>query len=283
MSGTAQPATGAPQVSVVMTSYQDPWPRLQRAIDRILQQSFRDLEILVAFEPADPNADRALERYSDSRLVVLKNPQRKGMAGSFNYCLEHARGRYIARMDSDDAACPERIEKELAFLARRPDVDIVGGGTVIIDESGRPIAERLFPAEHDDIIRHFALQCPISHPTVMWDTDKIGHIRYDPMFSVEDVELWMRLLSQGRRFANIPEHLIEKQQTNELRRPMRNWRSNARVRLVYWRLALRYPSLLFGILLFSGLALMPKFIVDVVTRRSRFSDTIRAIRKLDAV
>jgi len=54
MSGTAQPATGAPQVSVVMTSYQDPWPRLQRAIDSILQQSFRDLEILVALSPRIP-------------------------------------------------------------------------------------------------------------------------------------------------------------------------------------------------------------------------------------
>ena len=277
----SQVPASLPIVSVVMTSYGDPLPRLKRAVDSILAQSFSRLELLVAFEPDDTNAD-ALERdYGDPRLIVLKNPSRKGMAGSFNHCLEKARGRFIARMDSDDYSTPERIQIELDFLARRPDVDIVGGGTVIINDNGRRIAERILPTEHKEIVRAFAFFCPISHPTVMWDSRKTGQIRYNTDFSVEDVELWFRLLNQGRRFANIPEYLIEYKQTNEWRRPQRNWRGNARIRWVYWRLAIRHPILLLGIGIFSVLAFMPKSVVDAITRRSRFSDFVRSIRPIE--
>jgi glycosyltransferase involved in cell wall biosynthesis len=277
-----QSSANPPLISVVMTSYADPLPRLKRAVDSILGQTFHDLELLLAFEPGDANADALARDYSDPRLTILRNPMRKGMAGSFNHCLDHARGRFIARMDSDDVALPQRLQIEMDFLMRRPDVDVVGGGTVIIDDSGKQIAERILPAEHDDIVRAFAFFCPMSHPTVMWDTSRTGQIRYNPDFSVEDVELWMRLIESGRRFANIPEYLIEYKQTNQWRRPLRNWRGNARVRWTYWRLVLRKPVLLLGLTIFSILALMPKPVIDALTRRSRFSDFVRSIRPIEA-
>jgi glycosyltransferase involved in cell wall biosynthesis len=266
---------------VVMTSYRDPPPRLRLAIDSILSQTFTDFELIIAFEPDDANVNLVVESYQDPRLVILNNPKKMGMAASFNHCLDHARGRFIARMDSDDRAYPDRIEKELSFLTQRPDVDIVGGGVVIISDDGRQIGKRIFPLEHDEIVRRFAFCTPISHPTIMWDSQKVGKdLRYDVNFSVEDVELWMRLLMQGRRFANMPEYLIEYKQTDDWRRPLRHWHGHARVRLVYWRLALRKPPLFLGLLVFCTLAIMPRFVINALTQRSRFSDFVRDIRPI---
>jgi glycosyltransferase involved in cell wall biosynthesis len=273
----------SPVVSVVMTSYKDDAQRLKTAVDSIFGQTFADLELLIAFEPGDANAE-ALERtYPGGKLVVLRNPERYGKARSFNYCLARARGRYVARMDSDDRAFPDRIEKQLAFLQNHEDIAIVGGGTLIVDVNGRVIATRLFATDHRAIVRNFALMNAMSHPTVLWDRRKVGeNVAYDPNFSVEDLELWFRLLHRGLRFANLPEPVIEYKQTEEWRRTMQNWRGNLRVRVSYWRLALRYPRLLLGIFAYAVLVLLPKPVIDRLTQRGRITDFIRSIRPTDA-
>jgi glycosyltransferase involved in cell wall biosynthesis len=266
-----------------MTSYADPLSRLKRAVDSILSQTVRDLELLVSFEPGDANAEALEREYTDKRLVVIRNCERKGMAGSFNSCLAVARGRYIARMDSDDVSYPERFEKQLAFLRDHPDIAVLGGGIDIVDEQGERLGTRLFGVDHHAIVRRFALINAMCHPTIMWDRGKVGEaLRYDERRAhAEDLELWFRLLSQGHRFANMQEPLIQYKQTDEWRRKIENWRTNFRVRAAYWWLAFRYPSLLIGVVAFSVLVMMPKSVIDYLTHRSRFSDFIRSIRSPD--
>jgi glycosyltransferase involved in cell wall biosynthesis len=276
-------SAAVPAISVVMTSYADPLSRLKRAVDSILNQTVRDLELLVSFEPGDANAEALEREYADRRLVVIRNCERKGMAGSFNSCLAVARGRYIARMDSDDVSYPERFEKQLAFLRDHPDIAVLGGGIDIVDEQGERLGTRLFGVDHHAIVRRFALINAMCHPTIMWDRGKVGEaLRYDERRAhAEDLELWFRLLSQGHRFANIQEPLIQYKQTDEWRRKIENWRTNFRVRAAYWWLAFRYPSLLIGVVAFSLLVIMPKSVIDYLTHRSRFSDFIRSIRSPD--
>jgi glycosyltransferase involved in cell wall biosynthesis len=276
-------SAAVPAISVVMTSYADPLSRLKRAVDSILNQTVRDLELLVSFEPGDANAEALEREYADRRLVVIRNCERKGMAGSFNSCLAVARGRYIARMDSDDVSYPERFEKQLAFLRDHPDIAVLGGGIDIVDEQGERLGTRLFGVDHHAIVRRFALINAMCHPTIMWDRGKVGEaLRYDERRAhAEDLELWFRLLSQGHRFANIQEPLIQYKQTDEWRRKIENWRTNFRVRAAYWWLAFRYPSLLIGVVAFSVLVMMPKSVIDYLTHRSRFSDFIRSIRSPD--
>jgi glycosyltransferase involved in cell wall biosynthesis len=262
-----------------MSSYRDPLPRLRRAIDSVLGQTIADLELLVAFEPADENAAAISQAYHDPRLIVVENQRRSGKAQSFNACIDRARGRYIARMDSDDYALAHRLDLQLAFLNNHPEVAILGGGVNIVDEEGRLLATRIFPTDHHEIVKSFALMSSVSHPTIIWDQRKLGnHGRYDPAFSVEDLELWFRLLGLGYRFANLAEPLIEYKQTDLWRRPRRHWLGNLRVRAVYWRLTLRHPTFLAGLIAFAFLAFMPKPVIDRLTQRSRFSDFIRSIR-----
>ena len=268
-----------PLISVVMTTYSDNFDRLRRSVDSILSQTMHDLELIVAFEPDDPNADALVKSCIDPRLLVLKNPIRAGKAVSFNHCLAKARGRYIARMDSDDRAYPDRFEKQLAYLSEHPDVAVLGGGVTITDEDGNAIAVRKMAPDHASIVRNFALMNAMCHPTILWDRDKVGaDLLYDERFSVEDLELWFRLLRLGHRFANLNAPLIEYKQTAQWRRPMRNWHGNLRVRIVYWRLMLRYPILSVGILAFAVLAVLPKSVVDRLTRRGILTDSLRSIR-----
>jgi glycosyltransferase involved in cell wall biosynthesis len=273
-----------PLVSVVMTSYGDILQRLVRAADSILTQTEPRLELLIAFEPGDPNADLLRQEIANPRLVILRNPKRAGKAGSFNHGLSKARGRYIARMDSDDFAFPDRIRKQLDFLVSHPDISMVGSQVVLIDEEGRPIGERHFGLDHKSIVKNFTFVNDICHSTVLWDRSKVGEdLRYDESFSVEDLELWFRLMLQGHRFANIDEPLIEyKQPIGSYCRPMQNWRGNLWVRANYWRLILRYPTLLVGLLAYTVLSIVPKPVVDRLTGRSAFSDRLRAVRRSDA-
>jgi len=269
----------APLVSVVMSSYADPFPRLCRAVDSVLNQTVSDIELLVVLEPNDDNAKSLRQAYGDTRLRVLENPRHAGKAGSFNNALDHARGRFIARLDSDDSARPDRFEKQLAFFAENPDVAILGGAVSITDEDGLPIATRQFGRSHRKITRRFSLINAMCHPTIMWDTASTGaDLRYDTRYSVEDLELWFRLLSRGKRFANLEEPLIEYKQTAQWRRPMQNWRGNLHVRMRYWYLAFRHPYFLVGLAAFSILAVLPKYLVDKLTQRSMFSDFLRSIR-----
>src|ERR1700733_12064732 len=144
-----------PLVSVVMTTYLDNPRRLRRAIDSVLVQSFSALELIVVFEPGDSNYDIVLQAYGDPRLAPVRCDAQTGMAGSFNVGLSRARGRYIARMDSDDYAYPERLERQVQHLESHPELALVGAAGRLMDEAGTEVGFRRFPTTHEAIVRHF--------------------------------------------------------------------------------------------------------------------------------
>jgi glycosyltransferase EpsE len=268
-----------PLVSVLMTTYKDDPARLGRAIDSILGQTLRDIELIVVFEAGDANFERFGGAYSDPRLVLARSDTAKGKTACFNVGLERAQGRYIARMDADDFAYAERLTKQVEFLRRNPEIALVGAAGRLLDHRGQIVGVRQFPTTHDRIVRSFVLTNPIFHPTVVWDRDRVGRdLRYDERFSVEDLELWLRLLGRGHRIANLPEVLLDYTQPENYTRPMWNWRGNLRVRVARWRVGMTYPLLFAGIGLMASLALMPRPIVDKVTGRNHLSDRLRSIR-----
>jgi len=86
------------------------------------------------------------------------------MAGSFNLGLENARGRYIARMDSDDIAYPFRLSRQLRFLDDHPDVALVGGSARLIDRDGNVVGIRRFPMTLEQIMHTAVFTNPFLHP-----------------------------------------------------------------------------------------------------------------------
>jgi glycosyltransferase EpsE len=273
-------AQAVPLITVVMTTYRDDPPVLKRAIDSILGQTWRDLEFVVVFEPDDPNWDMVNRDFRDPRIVLVRCMTKTGMAGSFNEGLSRARGRYIARMDSDDVAYPHRLETQVRHLQAHPDLAVLGAAGRLMDRDGNMVGVRQFPTTHGAIVRHFTLTNPVFHPTVMWDRERVGYgLRYDASQIQEDTELWLRLLRGGHRFANLPDALIDYTQPDGYRRPKKVWKGGIRARLKHWRLGLQNPMFFVGIALRFGLLVLPVPLLDAITQRNGLSDRLRSIRR----
>lgn len=268
----------SPLVSVIMSTYNDAWATLQRALESILAQTFEDFELVLLFEPDDSNFERVRRNYSERRLILIQNETRKGMAESFNIGLAKGGGRYIARMDSDDYAYPHRLQKELQHLKANPQLAVLGSAVRLVDANGKHLGFRRPPQNHKSIARYFAINNPILHPTVVWDRQRVGYdLRYNSRMIQEDLELWLRLLSQGHRFANLPDVLLDYTQPVDYCRPREVWRSGLDIRSKHWRLGFRYPLFFLGIGVRFTTVVMPQSLVDSITKRNRLSDRFRTI------
>jgi glycosyltransferase involved in cell wall biosynthesis len=261
-----------------MTTYEDAVEILWRAIDSILTQTMGNLECIVVFEPGDPNANLISGRCIDPRLRVVRSTTRLGMASSFNLGLENARGRYIARMDSDDIAYPCRLARQLRFLDDHPGIVMVGSGARLIDREGNVVGDRRFPNSLEQIMQTAVFTNPFLHPTVVWDRTRVKEeLRYDPRYTVEDLELFLRLLQGGYGVANMPDLLIDYTQPPRYARSPAHWRGVVRVRAAYWRLGLKQPLAFATILGYGCLSLLPRRLIAAITGRNRLSDRFRSI------
>ena len=99
---------------------------LREAIDSILHQTFTDFEFLIINDGSTDNSETIILSYDDSRIRYEKNDSNLKLIATLNKGIELAKGKYIVRMDADDISIPDRIEKQVAFLEKNPDVGICG-------------------------------------------------------------------------------------------------------------------------------------------------------------
>jgi glycosyltransferase involved in cell wall biosynthesis len=267
-----------------MTTYREQPSQLQRAVDSILGQALSSLELILVVEADDPNLEWLQQYFNDGRLIVVANERRLGRSASYNRALDMARGRYIARMDGDDLAYPERLARQVEFLESHPSIGLVGSAVRLIDDIGSQVGVRFFPSDHAAILRSMSLTNPICHPAVMWNRTIVGEPRFDHRFAAycDDLELWLRLVKKGIRFANLPVTLMDYRQPKKYCRPRDNWRLNRQARLLHWRLGLLHPLFFVGIVSFVTISILPQSIIDFIIQRNPLSDRLRSIRTSDA-
>jgi len=134
----------------------------------------------------------------DARLVALRNDTRLGLAASLNRALDEASGKYMARLDADDVAAPERLGRQVERLRARPGVAIVGSAVTDLDEHGVRGRTHVMPAGAVPVRWHALFSSPFFHPTVLVDREalEMHALRYDAAFEEsEDYDLWTRLLA----------------------------------------------------------------------------------------
>lgn len=115
----------APRVTV-LTTLHNKGPFVQEAVQSILDNGFTDLELLVV---DDASTDDGLDRvrtFTDPRLRILTSDVNTGRAAAANRGYDAARGEYIAVLDADDVAHPDRIAKQVAFLDAHPEIGVCG-------------------------------------------------------------------------------------------------------------------------------------------------------------
>lgn len=194
-----------PLVSVLMTVYNGQ-RYVEEAVRSVLRQDLTDLELVVVDDGSTDRTPEIVRRIAteDRRLRVHTQPNR-GIPQSANQGLSMCRGQYIARLDSDDVAKPDRLRRQVAFLQEH-DVVATGSWFDLIDPRGRFLT-LLKPPEDDAEIQKLILagHGAICHPTSMARHDALKKIGgYDEHFALaEDLDLWLRLGEIGK-LANIP-------------------------------------------------------------------------------
>jgi glycosyltransferase involved in cell wall biosynthesis len=180
---------------------------VDEAIRSILEQSFRDLELIVVEDPSPVSIDAT--QYADDRLRVIRRKQRGSIGSALNEGIDAARAALIARIDADDIALPDRIAKQFEFMQRNREITVYGSRITVIDEHGRAVGRRMLPLAHDDIARALRRYNCISHPSVMFRRAPVLAVGgYDNEKIAEDYDLWCRLLLRGEHFANADDDFV---------------------------------------------------------------------------
>ena len=199
--------TPAPLVSVVLPVY-NAGLTLPQALASIQLQTFRDWELIV-IDDGSTNDCMAGFSASDDRIRVVQDGRNLGLAARLNQGIDLARGKYLARMDQDDVAYPSRLERQIEFLDRNPNVDLAGTKAIVFRDEGHPVGLFPFRATHAEICARPWNGFYLPHPTWMGRIEWFRRHRYTipEVVRAEDQDLLLRTYDSSR-FACIDEILF---------------------------------------------------------------------------
>lgn len=201
---------GNMKVSVLMSVYNENPDFVTKAIRSILEQTLSEFEFLIYNDnPNDVVLDGLISSFqvSDSRIRYFRNDKNIGLAASLNKGIRIAKADYIARMDADDIAFPNRLEKQWNYLQAHEDVAVLGTWGCTIDENDLELYNIKNVCAHQDVFVRNIFSSQLIHPSVMIrkSTLSVGNFWYNESFAcAQDYELWSRLLLSGLVIENLP-------------------------------------------------------------------------------
>jgi len=180
------------------------------AVNSILAQTFEDFELVVVEDGSTDRTADVLAEYADPRLRIIENGENLGIPASRNRGLDAARGEYIALLDSDDHAYPERLARQVKYLDANPEITQVGSWCSFMDSNGNMLDKvRRQPLRPEDIHAHLLFHCPVINRTVMARTAALQEIGYDTAFPrCQDYDMHSRLVIAEHSLANLPDILV---------------------------------------------------------------------------
>ena len=190
-----------PKVSVLMPTYNTA-KFLREAIESILSQSFKDFQFVIIDDGSTDGSGCILSEYAekDSRIKIIRNEQNRGIVFSLNQGLKECQGKYVVRMDSDDIALKERLQKQIAIMDKNPNIIALGAAVSYIDRKGNELGVLRRCAIDKSLIR----QNPMLHPTMVFRRATL--VRYGLCYLekyryAEDYFLVLQLSRFGKLFA----------------------------------------------------------------------------------
>ncbi len=215
------------KVSVVMPAY-NAEKYIAEAIESILNQTYTDFEFIIVNDGSKDKTKDIILSYDDSRIVYLENEVNQGIVVTLNKGIELAKGKYIARFDSDDIAYSTRLEKQVRYMDNHEEVCVLGTGITIFGENVET-KKRNFATNPEKLKAELLLSSCVAHPTVIMrkDTLEKNNFRYDDCFAgAEDYHLWWRMaevakistLGEPLHYYRIHENQITQQYTEKDRK-----------------------------------------------------------------
>lgn len=185
---------------------------LAEAIRSVLEQDFRDLELIIVDDASTDNTKEVVTPFlADTRVSYFLLPKQKNIAAIRNFALSKSSAQYVAVLDSDDAwSEPHKLTKQYEFLESNPDIVLVGTGAIIIDSLGQEKRRVLKPSTDEEIKKVFLLKNPFFHSSMLYRKAAILNLGgYDEKLKYcDDFDLWLRLNEQ-EKFYNFPDYDIK--------------------------------------------------------------------------
>ena len=206
-------------VSVIMSVYNEELDTIRRAIDSILQQTFKDFEIIIVID--NPNNVEAIKFISEisitnDNLSYIINPKNIGLPASLNKAIKLANGEYIARQDADDKSHVDRLEKQMTFIRENYEIGVLGTSLAYTEDKTNKV---LFTRKYSPIVgSEIKKHNPLAHPTLVIRKEYFElYGYYDETNSrfAEDYDLWFRWYNQGVKFYNMNDVLYTYYQSGE--------------------------------------------------------------------
>ena len=176
-------------------------------IRSLLQQTCRDWELHVVDDGSTDATAAAIEAFADARIRLHRDGRRRGLAARLNQVIAACTTPYLARLDADDVAYPERLEHQVAWLEAHPRLDLLGTRALVFADDGRALGLYPFRATHAEICANPWSGFYLAHPTWMGRTSWFRQHRYrENLQKSQDQDLLLRTFRQSE-FACLPEVL----------------------------------------------------------------------------
>ena len=187
---------------------------IQESIDSILHQTYADFDLFVYDDCSTDNTETLIKGYKDTRVHYKKNIKNLGIAKTLNRGLEELLPyyEYVARMDADDWAYPERFKKQLDYMSLHDEVVLCGTqGYWIKNMEQVPLSAWEYPINHNYLRVYLLFAASFNHQSVIFRSKFLidNHLKYNETISTcEDWHLWTRIVKLGKVY-NLPEFLIK--------------------------------------------------------------------------
>lgn len=184
---------------------------LKETLDSVCNQSFKDWEMIAINDCSNDSTLSILEEYAakDERIKIYTNDVNLRLQKSLNKALELAQGKYIARIDADDIALPDRFEKQHQFMEENPDIDLSSCLFFTLKNGVYTSGGGGNRRDPEFIKARLLLTNPILHPGVIAKAHIMKELKYNPDFTcTEDLELWTRFIKAGYKIQLQPEYLM---------------------------------------------------------------------------
>lgn len=202
--------------SVLMSVYKNEKAEyLQQALESVVNQTLPPNEIVLVKDGIlTEGLDRCIESFRSrcpGLFKILDFKQNRGLGCALHDGVLACGYEYVARMDSDDIAKPDRFEKQMGYLRKNPEVAVLGSWTKEFStDPGQPDSVNILPCSDEDIRKYAKQRNPFRHMTVIFKKEAVlASGNYRDFLWFEDYNLWVRVLRHGYKTANLPEYLVD--------------------------------------------------------------------------
>ena len=180
---------------------------LSLTLRHVLNQTYKNFEFLIVDDCSTDRSVEMIQSLRDPRIRLIRNEVNQGQTKSLNIGLKLACGEYVARMDADDLAFPQWLQKQLEFMDHYPQCVVGSNHAVIIDAQGKMKKTLRPPTRREDIFLRAITTSPINHGGCFMRRDIVlKEGGYNESFRVAaDYDLWSRLLRKGYSLMTLPE------------------------------------------------------------------------------